>query len=107
VTIVRQDNVPLPPGVLLDQAIMPSAVVSPELTKTSLGMLPEGAYIVSNGLNPRGQLFAEKLGSVRERQSLWDRAKAAGATGRKCHVAWTEEEFEFLRPKVGGHLRRR
>jgi hypothetical protein len=46
VTIVRQDNVPLPPGVLLDQAIMPSAVVSPKLMKTLLGMLPEGAYPV-------------------------------------------------------------
>lgn len=63
-------------------------VYSGRLTKKQLMKFPEGGYLVSNSYSSfdRRPLVEEQIGSLEDRDKLWEKVKRVGADGRLCYV---------------------
>lgn len=71
-------------------------VLRQKLTKKLLGLLPEGAYVVSTVYNGAEKALSEKLGPPESRETVWRRATLVGANNRLCRLVWTEDDFNGL-----------
>ncbi len=63
-------------------------IYSGKLTKKAIMTFPEGSYLVSNCYSSfdRRPLIEEQVGSIGERENLWERAKSSDSDGRLCRV---------------------
>ncbi|MFT5460459.1 MAG: hypothetical protein ACI9K2_006978 [Myxococcota bacterium] len=79
---------------LPDRPEPPRALEAPRLTRKILLSLDEGLFIVSNAYEP-GWLptFAEVVAPMAERELQWQRAKEAGAHGRRVAVFTSADAF--------------
>ena len=70
-------------------------IYSGSLTKKAIMTFPEGSYLVSNCYSSfdRRPLIEEKVGSLDERESLWEQAKYCGSDGRLCRVFKEYEDY--------------
>jgi hypothetical protein len=95
VTAVINDSVdhPLTPE---HKALAATFNAAPQkLTLKYLLSLTEGHWLVSNLMSRDGRtLFAESVAPAHARRAQWERAQAAGATQRACHVFPNESECQ-------------
>ena len=96
VQFTQRDHVPISAEEWPEPFVKPGALIAENLTKRLMHALPDGCWVVSNCLScdTGHPLFAEQLTDIRTRSIAWERAKASGASGRLCHVAWTKAEFQ-------------
>ena len=65
-----------------------------KLTKKFFMAAPEGLFLASNCMTPRGQtIFGEVIAPVEDRQRQWDRVVAVGASQRLCRVFRTSADY--------------
>jgi hypothetical protein len=73
---------------------MPSNPEPAKLTKRFFMAAPEGLFLASNCMTPRGQtIFGEVIAPVANRQEQWDRIVAVGASQRLCRVFRTSVDY--------------
>lgn len=76
------------------------------LTRTLLGSLPSGTYLVSNCLGADLQpVYRAQVVAAKHRHRQWRMIRMAGAAGRKCHVFPSVEAYlasDFARAVAGG-----
>ena len=96
VSVVEQqvEEMPLPDIAAGD--IPWGTVVRQKFTKKLLGLLPEGAYVVSTVYNGSEEALSEKLGPPETREAFWRRAVLAGVNNRLCRLVWTDIDFNGL-----------
>lgn len=95
IQFTQRDHVAISAEEWAEPFVKPGALIAENLTKRLMLALPDGCWVVSNCLscNTGQPLFAEQLSDIRTRSITWERAKASGASGRLCYVAWTKAEF--------------
>jgi hypothetical protein len=65
-----------------------------KLTKKFFMAAPEGLFLASNCMTPRGQtIFGEVIAPVAVRQQQWERIVAVGASQRLCRIFRTSVDY--------------
>ncbi|GHC21268.1 toll/interleukin-1 receptor domain-containing protein [Aidingimonas halophila] len=70
-------------------------IYSGNLTKKAIMTFPEGSYLISNCYSSydKRPLIEEKVGSLEDREALWEQAKSCGSNGRLCRVFKRYEDY--------------
>lgn len=71
------------------------SIYSGKLSKSAIMKFPEGSYLVSNCYSSfdRRPLIEVKVGSLAERELLWEQAKSSGSDGRLCSVFAKHDDY--------------